>query len=643
MKRKSRLNGKRAVPMPRCSTMEQAETSIDDQMNSIEYFAAEYDMELAEPLRLVGKSGSIKANLESAIDEIIARKRAGERIDVVVIYDQSRFGRSGPLHFGALADRLLDAGIEIAETDAFMEDANNANMVRMLKSMIAQQTARGIADNSSRGSQQALREGRRSHSSKGAYGIDRLYMTEDDEPICIIRLLADGTRLNLDPKTKEVRLRYEPSKMGFKKEKKDKVTLIPGDPEHQAVVVRIFSMGYEEGLAGTRIASILNNEGIPSPNGKRWSKPVIDAMLVNETYCGVGYANRYSSALYFNQAEGRPEPLPKEQGRRIRGIRPEASWFTVAYPELCEYLPEHLWRAAMKAQAEHREKIKTGKIQDPDRKNGRLTHLLSDILVEPTTGESLMAKRSGDRIYYWLNQSNELYPKGSPLRNWLPSGPLHRVVLEEMEALICSLPDLRERIVQEISDQDRERRGGSGEADQLLAQLDKLKARLKSQVRRLGGDDDDIVNDAIDETTKQIRLTEDKLAGINSGPALTGEEVAAIADGIIADLSAMLRDLASEGDPALRKLAETLISSATARLDANEVDFEFAIPADLIQRRNVRLAARNGSASCRQAYKWRPIPLDAVTVELPGRCSGECWEPYIPKGCDNCRRQPKAA
>ena len=130
MKRKSRLNGKRAVPMPRCSTMEQADTSIDDQMNSMEYFAEEYDMELADALQLVGKSGSIKANLEAAMDEIIARKRSGERIDVVLFYDQSRFGRSGPLHFGALADRLLDEGIEIAETDAFMEDANNATMVR---------------------------------------------------------------------------------------------------------------------------------------------------------------------------------------------------------------------------------------------------------------------------------------------------------------------------------------------------------------------------------------------------------------------------------------------------------------------------------------------------------------------------------
>ena len=643
MKRKSRLNGKRAVPMPRCSTMEQADTSIDDQLNSMEYFGKEYGMELAEPLRLVGKSGSVKANLEAAVDEVIARKRAGERIDVVLIYDQSRFGRSGPLHFGALADRLLDESIEIAETDAFMEDANNANMVRMMKAMIAQQTVRSIADNSARGSQQSLREGRRSHATKGAYGIDRLYTTDGDEPICIIRLLADGTRLNLDPETSEVRLRYEPRKQGFKKDKRDKVTLVPGDPEHHAVVVRIFSMRHDEGLAGTRIACVLNDEGIPSPTGKRWTKAVIDGLLFNETYCGFGYANRYSSALYFNQSEGRPEPLPRELGRRIRGIRPEESWFVIEYPQLRDYLPEHLSRAAMAAQAEHRDKIKAGKIKDPARRNGRRIHLLSDILFEPTTGQRLIAKRSGGRIYYGLSKGTELYPKESPLRKWFPSGPLHRAALEEIESFICSLPGLRDRIINEIEKQDKERRGGSGEADQLTANLHTLKARLKSQIRRLGSTDDDIVNDAIDETTRQIRVIEDKLAGMNAGPALTDKEIAATADGIIADLSSMLRAAADEGDPALRKLTETMISSATARLDANEVDFEFAIPADLIQRRNVRLAARNGPAPCRQAYKWRPIPLGVVNIELPGRCNKECWKPYAPKGCENCRRQRRVA
>ena len=92
---KSRLNGKRAVPLLRCSTMEQSETSIDDQLNSIRAFADRMDMELGEPVRLAGKSGSIKKNLEEMVDQVINRKQGGERIDAVVYFDQSRFGRYG--------------------------------------------------------------------------------------------------------------------------------------------------------------------------------------------------------------------------------------------------------------------------------------------------------------------------------------------------------------------------------------------------------------------------------------------------------------------------------------------------------------------------------------------------------------------
>ena len=93
----------------------------------------------------------------------------------------------------------------------------------------------------------------------------------------------------------------------------------------------------------------------------------------------------------------------------------------------------------------------------------------------------------------------------------------------------------------------------------------------------------------------------------------------------------------------MRELARTMIASAVADPEADEVAFEFAIPADLIQRRVLSLPDRCGPATCRQAYKWRPIVLDAVTVEVATPCRGECWEPYIPKACDDCRRQQKAA
>ena len=130
---------------------------------------------------------------------------------------------------------------------------------------------------------------------------------------------------------------------------------------------------------------------------------------------------------------------------------------------------------------------------------------------------------------------------------------------------------------------------------------------------------------------------------MNAGPAMTTEEVEAVADGIIRDLSGMLERYAAEGEPALRELARTMIASAVADLEKDEVAFEFSIPADLIQRRVLSLPDRCGPATCRQAYKWRPIALDAVTVDIATPCRGECWEPYVPKGCGNCDRQRNAA
>jgi hypothetical protein len=105
----------------------------------------------------------------------------------------------------------------------------------------------------------------------------------------------------------------------------------------------------------------------------------------------------------------------------------------------------------------------------------------------------------------------------------------------------------------------------------------------------------------------------------------------------------MLARYAEEGNPALRELAKTMIASAVADLEKDEVAFEFAIPADLIQRRVLSLPDRCGPATFRQAYKWRPIALDAVTVEIASPCRGDCWEPYVPKGCGDCHRQSNAA
>ena len=645
MTQRSRLNGKRGVPLLRCSTMEQADTSIDDQLNSIESFATRMDMQLGEAVRLAGKSGSLKKNLNGMVDTVIARKRAGERIDVVVYFDQSRFGRSGAMHFGHLADRLSNEGIGLAEADGYIEDRGTADLVRVIKAEAAKRQAMSISDASARGSQSSLQGNRRSHSVRPAFGIDKLYLDPDGNERVIIRRLRDGSSVEIDPATGDSGVRYAKGVRGYRKGSLDRDTLVPGDPQAREVVVRIFQMKHQDGFGGARIARILNDERIASANGGKWYKATVDAILLNEVYTGYGYANRYSNAIYCNQSPDMPKQIDDADGRLIRGVRPSEDWHVVEYPKLMEYLPAELREKAMASQAEYRERIAHGRTQDPKRANGRLKYLLSGLMTEKTTGRSLKAIKSGDsnRTYYGMTGGAESLPSGSFLRRRLPAQPLHRAVLEEMELLLCSLTDFESMIAEAIRQQDRDRRGNADEQERLLADRERLRTRYRSQVDMLGGIDDDLVRESISKTTEQIQAIDDRLVSMDSGPALTDKEIRDITEGVIDDMQAMLERFAEEGESALRCVAEAMIGSAVADLEQSEVEIEFVVPAAFIERRVKGLAERRRPTASRQAHMWQPIVLESISVELPERCSKDCWRPFAPRGCKGCRRQRRAA
>lgn len=645
MTQKSRLNGKRGVPLLRCSTMEQADTSIDDQLNSIEAFAKRMDMQLGEAVRLAGKSGSLKKNLNGMVDAVIARKRAGERIDVVVYFDQSRFGRSGAMHFGHLADRLSNEGIGLAEADGYIEDRGTADLVRVIKAEAAKRQAMSISEASARGSQSSLQGKRRSHSVRPAFGIDKLYLDPDGNERIIIRRLRDGSSVEIDPATGDIGVRYAKGIRGHRKGSLDRDTLVPGDPQAREVVVRIFRMRHQDGFGGARIARILNDQGIASANGGKWYKATVDAILLNEVYTGYGYANRYSNAIYCNQSPDMPKQIDDADGRLIRGTRPSEDWHVVEYPRLMDYLPTELREKAMASQAEYRERIAAGHIQDPKRANGRLKYLLSGLMTEKTTGRSLKAIKSGDsnRTYYGMKGGAESLLSGSFLRRRLPAPPLHRVVLEEIEMLLCTLEDLEGTIGDAIKQQDRERRGDADEQERLLADRERLRTRYRSQIDMLGGLDDDLVRESISKTTTQIQAIDDRLASMDSGPALTEREIQDIAEGVIDDMQAMLECFAEEGESSLRCVAESIIGSAVADLEESEVEIEFVVPAAFIGQRVKGLAERRRPTASRQAHKWQPIILESISVELPERCSKDCWRPFKPRGCERCRRQWQAA
>jgi DNA invertase Pin-like site-specific DNA recombinase len=66
---------------------------------------------------------------------------------------------------------------------------------------------------------------------------------------------------------------------------KDAKALVP-DKEHARIVKRIFALRLE-GQRLTAIVRILNDAGIPSPKGRKWSRATVESILKNEVYTGV--------------------------------------------------------------------------------------------------------------------------------------------------------------------------------------------------------------------------------------------------------------------------------------------------------------------------------------------------------------------
>jgi recombinase len=643
--RKSNLNGKRAVMLLRCSTVEQQDTSIDDQAGCIAKFADDYGMELSdEPIRMAGKSGSIKKNLEDMVEEVIGRKRNGEQIDVLAYFEQSRFGPAGPLHFGKMSEKLTDAGIELAEADGYMEDPGSRTFLRLIKAQFACEQAKSIALASARGSQSSLQQGRRGHATRAPFGTDKLYSNSTGEPKCVLRLLADGTRHMLDPLTGEVVETYKPGVRGYRKSSLEMDTLTIGDPDHREVVCRIYRLKLESGHGPYLIARMLNDEGVPTATGKSWFPQSVTEILNNEVYTGFAYANQYAGAIYFNQAPGMPIPNGHSNGKIKRGIRPKEDWHRVDYPELADFLPADLYSAAIEMHAARRGRIKDGRIQNPDRKNGRLMYLLSGILTEKTTGREMKAVKSGwqKRIFYKVKGTTPTSIE-SPLRRRIPSALVEKTVLDEIESLLCNLSNLKSLIVAEIQRQEDATRSEHGELERLECDQQKLKKKYALQLSQLGGSMDDLVQESLDQTKRQLQVIDDRLSQIVVGYRMTESEINELADGVIDDLRPLLDELSGTGDVGLRKIVETFVGSAVVDLVEGKVEFEFVLPNEVLIQRYRSLASSRRPQTVWRTPKFKPITLSTRAVLIPDQCRGKCWDPFVAQGCRNCHRKPRAA
>jgi hypothetical protein len=86
-----------------------------------------------------------------------------------------------------------------------------------------------------------------------------------------------------------------------------RVTLVEGNPEEVAIIRRIYEAFVEHGHSEYKIAEDLNNDGIPSPGGRRWGAGSVMARLRNEKYAGTMVYNQTSGKLKTPKLPNPPE------------------------------------------------------------------------------------------------------------------------------------------------------------------------------------------------------------------------------------------------------------------------------------------------------------------------------------------------
>lgn len=639
------LFGLKALRWIRVSSDGQADTSQDGQRLTTDKFSSVNGIQIVDEIEFIG-SGSEAKNIEEMLQMVLKKIRDGIKFDLVLVNDLSRLGRAGGDVHGYVVFTLAKHGVRVVSATQHMPDSRYSVLFRQLTSFSDQQYAERIANNTANGAMRSILEGRSLPTRIPLYGTYFEYSTSDHNLIGLYRRLRDGTRQLLHPQSREVQQVYRAESPGFRKRKQDLITLVPGDPQEQKVVVDIYEMYFLCGMSPSEIANHLNSD-YQLDFDVAWDHQSIQNLVLNESYTGFCYANRFTNHLYVQRDPA--SPLPSiTLGLKRYGIRPMSNWVRVELPRMIDFFPPELKAIAEVKQAEFWSQFEDGHQPTPRTTNGRRDYPLSSLITEKITGELMKGCPGGpkgrERRYYKLSPAKIKKAMAGPdapadraaISSGIPADCVEKEFYCRLECLLRSIGDFRGMLVEEIKSQDRERCKGTQDLNQLLREQEELKEKYDLLVERLSRGNKDRINKLLDETDAKLDALEQKIESVGQFPPLDDEQVEKVADSILRNLRKIIGELSSSSDAVLFALIDEIVSSAVADLQQRTVQFEFAVPASMI---NQAIVGLDGLASCKklvQTYKWNPIYLAETAIHWPERCTGDCWDRYSFGCCEEC-------
>jgi len=193
---------------------------------------------------------------------------AASTVRHVLVYDIKRFGRLDNDEAGFYRFQLRKAGVEVVYTSEGFNGDDTDDLLRPVKQWQARQESRELSKVTIQGLLYRSDEGWWS-GGLPPYGYDLAYCALDGRFLMVVRYDDDLNRLLLDEDGNVTRV--VPRGESLALSKRDRCRLVPSTPERVHVVRDIFAWYVTEGLDFKGIADRLNQQGMPSPRGGKWS------------------------------------------------------------------------------------------------------------------------------------------------------------------------------------------------------------------------------------------------------------------------------------------------------------------------------------------------------------------------------------
>jgi predicted nucleic acid-binding Zn-ribbon protein len=592
----------------------------------LDAFAREQDMVAVDYVSLEGVSGSLPGN-RTDIKLLIDRKRTRDDFDVLLVQDTSRFTRAGTQHAHRLEADLNAAGIDVIFAASAIPDGPVGELMKSVYGFSDQHHAKTISLGSARGSMSSILDERSAYCRRPPYGVDRLYVAPDGTPLHIIRNLPNGTQLKLHPKTKRVIGSFGVNeKTGvpnhYIKQKQERIALVPGDPKCVDVVRRIYRRHLVDNWGAYRIAQELNTGGVPSPMGKTWNTDTVRQILLNPIYLGRGIANRYTSAIYHMRANDRPLEVQVDKSelynrrRPATRTRPESDWRYQDHPQLADLLDPRVRELAVAKQRIHLGAQAGGHVPKPNRDRHRnSSFFLKGILRskqgdKPMTGHQSGGKKK--RRYYRVREAHTNPDGNKVMRKLIPAEPLEQIVLGTVKTTLLSLPDLRERIEQQVRAAAKAAAEDSDHRAELVAERDSIRRKLELIIDDFDPAMKELVEGKVTELRAQLRAVDDRLARGEAAVPISEATVRTQVEATVAAIQRLAETLSNAPPATLNHFLRIVIGRLVVDLETRDAELEIALPAHL-DAKSVEMCLVEGFAyKCRN--ETHPCPPATIAV-----------------------------